>query len=112
MVATNSSSYLPDNQRIVLDGNRLDGTQRKLAGRVPRESVERSQRRAEYEIRYVGKTFAGICRFDERRYQARKDLRRGTRAGSVGSIAATRRSAMPGWTGRTSTNRGSGSIWG
>lgn len=39
---------------------------------------------SEYEIRYVGKTFAGICHFDERRYQARKELRRGTRAGSVG----------------------------
>jgi 3-oxoacyl-[acyl-carrier-protein] synthase II len=38
----------------------------------------------EYQIRYVGKTLAGICAFDERRYQGRKELRRGTRAGSVG----------------------------
>jgi 3-oxoacyl-[acyl-carrier-protein] synthase II len=43
---------------------------------------------SDYEIRYVGKTLAGICEFDTRRYQARKDLRRGTRAGSVGVYAA------------------------
>ena len=37
-----------------------------------------------YEIRYFGKTLAGVCDFDARRYQARRDIRRGTRAGSVG----------------------------
>jgi 3-oxoacyl-[acyl-carrier-protein] synthase II len=39
---------------------------------------------SDYEIRYVGKTLAGICNFDALRYQSKKDLRRGTRAGSVG----------------------------
>ncbi len=39
---------------------------------------------SDYEIRYVGKTLAGICSFDALRYQSKKDLRRGTRAGSVG----------------------------
>jgi len=38
----------------------------------------------DYETRYFGKTIAGICDFDQLRYQKRKDLRRGTRAGSVG----------------------------
>src|ERR1700730_11340099 len=42
-----------------------------------------------YEIRYVGNTVAGICHFDELRYQKRKDLRRGTRAGSVGIYCAS-----------------------
>lgn len=41
-----------------------------------------------YEIRYVGKTLAGICHFDELKYQKKKDLRRGTRAGSVGIYCA------------------------
>ncbi|RMG09404.1 MAG: beta-ketoacyl-[acyl-carrier-protein] synthase family protein [Planctomycetota bacterium] len=36
-----------------------------------------------YEIRYVGPTLAGICRFEATRYQKRKELRKGTRAGSV-----------------------------
>ena len=42
-----------------------------------------------YEIRYVGNTLAGVCRFDELRYQKRKDLRRGTRAGSIGIYCAS-----------------------
>jgi 3-oxoacyl-[acyl-carrier-protein] synthase II len=41
-----------------------------------------------YEIRYVGATVAGVCGFDELRYQKRKELRRGTRAGSVGIYCA------------------------
>ena len=41
-----------------------------------------------YEIRYFGKTLAGICDFDARKYQARRDIRRGTRAGSVGVYCA------------------------
>lgn len=41
-----------------------------------------------YEIRYVGKTLAGICRFDELKYQKKKELRRGTRAGSVAIYSA------------------------
>ncbi len=36
-----------------------------------------------YEIRHVGKTLAGVCHFDALRYQKKKELRRGTRAGSV-----------------------------
>ena len=41
-----------------------------------------------YDIRYFGPTVAGVCSFDELRYQRRKDLRRGTRAGSVGIYCA------------------------
>ena len=37
----------------------------------------------EYEIRYIGKTLAGVCDFDELKYQKRKEVRRGTRAGGV-----------------------------
>ena len=43
---------------------------------------------SDYEIRYVGKTLAGVCNFDELKYQKKKDLRRGTRAGSVGIYCA------------------------
>jgi len=41
-----------------------------------------------YEIRYFGPTVAGVCRFDELRYQKKKDVRRGTRAGSIGIYCA------------------------
>jgi 3-oxoacyl-[acyl-carrier-protein] synthase II len=36
-----------------------------------------------YEIRHVGATLAGVCDYDALRYQKKKDLRRGTRAGSI-----------------------------
>ncbi|MDF1729611.1 MAG: beta-ketoacyl synthase N-terminal-like domain-containing protein, partial [Sulfitobacter sp.] len=36
-----------------------------------------------YEIRHFGKTVAGVCNFEATRYQKRKALRRGTRAGSI-----------------------------
>ena len=41
-----------------------------------------------YEIRYFGKTLAGVCRFDELKHQGRRELRRGTRAGSVSIYCA------------------------
>ena len=41
-----------------------------------------------YEIRYVGDTFAGVCDFDELKYQKRREVRRGTRAGSIGIYCA------------------------
>ena len=41
-----------------------------------------------YNIRYVGDTHAGVCTFDELRYQKKKEVRRGTRAGSIGVYCA------------------------
>lgn len=37
-----------------------------------------------WTIRHVGETLAGQCDFDALRWQKRKELRRGTRAGSIG----------------------------
>lgn len=41
-----------------------------------------------YDIRYVGDTLAGICHYDTKRHQTRKELRRGTRAGSIAIYCA------------------------
>jgi len=41
-----------------------------------------------YSIRYIGDTVAGICTFDDTRHQKRKEVRRGTRAGSIGVYCA------------------------
>lgn len=43
---------------------------------------------SDYEIRYVGQTHAGVCDFDPLRYQKRKALRTGTRAGSIAIYCA------------------------
>lgn len=42
----------------------------------------------DYEIRYFGKTHAGICDFDAQKYQTKKEIRRGTRAGSISIYCA------------------------
>ena len=77
-----------DDHRIVITGvgltapngnNLSDYRAALLAGR---SGVDR------YHIRYVGDTLAGECDFDELKYQKRKELRRGTRAGSVGIYCA------------------------
>ncbi len=49
-----------------------------------------------YEIRHVGKTLAGQCDFDGLRYQKRKELRRGTRAGSIAIYCANEAVASSG----------------
>ncbi len=41
-----------------------------------------------FETRYMEPVLAGICRFDALRYQKRKEVRRGTRAGSVAVYCA------------------------
>ncbi|MBM3976395.1 MAG: beta-ketoacyl-[acyl-carrier-protein] synthase family protein [Planctomycetes bacterium] len=41
-----------------------------------------------WEIRHVGKTLAGVCSFDPLRHQSKKELRRGTRAGSLAVYCA------------------------
>jgi len=35
------------------------------------------------ETRYMGKVHAGVCNFDDQKYQKKKEIRRGTRAGSI-----------------------------
>lgn len=54
-----------------------------------------------YNIRYVGDTLAGLCNFDPLVYQKRKDLRTGTRAGSLAIYAANEaiRDARLPWAG-------------
>jgi 3-oxoacyl-[acyl-carrier-protein] synthase II len=41
-----------------------------------------------FETRYMGPVLAGVCKFDEFRYQKRKDRRRGTRVGSISIYCA------------------------
>ncbi|MDA0833864.1 MAG: beta-ketoacyl-[acyl-carrier-protein] synthase family protein [Planctomycetota bacterium] len=41
-----------------------------------------------FETRYIGGVLAGVCDFDELKYQKRKERRRGTRAGSIAVYCA------------------------
>jgi len=77
-----------DDQRIVITGigltapngdNLADYRAALLAGKSGVEP---------YNIRYIGDTLAGVCHFNELKHQGRKDVRRGTRAGSVSIYCA------------------------
>ncbi len=79
---------LPDNQRVVITGLGLTAPNGNSIGEFREALLNNKSGVQEYEIRYFGKTLAGVCDFDVRRHQTRKDARRGTRAGSVGCYCA------------------------
>jgi 3-oxoacyl-[acyl-carrier-protein] synthase II len=88
MISFPKPDDLPDSQRIVITGIGLTSPNGNTVSDF-RESLLNSKSGVQdYEIRYFGKTIAGICDFDVRRHQTRKDARRGTRAGSVGCYCA------------------------
>src|SRR5262245_4314938 len=74
----------PDNQRIVITGVGLTAPNGNSLAEFRSSLLEGRSGVEPFETRYVGKTLAGICRFDETRYQTKKDVRRGTRAGGIG----------------------------
>jgi 3-oxoacyl-[acyl-carrier-protein] synthase II len=83
MIAT-TTSRLPDSRRIVITGVGLTAPNGNSLKEFRESLLNGRSGVRDYEIRYVGKTVAGVCDFDTLRYQARRELRRGTRAGSVG----------------------------
>ena len=88
MIAPNRASSLPDDQRIVITGIGLTSPNGNDWSRYRNALLEKESGVQPYEIRYFGKTLAGVCDFDATKYQSKKDVRRGTRAGSVGVYAA------------------------
>ncbi len=97
-----------DSERIVItgiglaspNGNNLDEFRANLLAGV--SGVEK------YTIRHVGETLAGVCHFDPLKYQKRKDLRTGTRAGSIAVYTANEavRDARLDWPGLDKTRVG------
>jgi 3-oxoacyl-[acyl-carrier-protein] synthase II len=79
---------IAETQRIVITGIGLTAPNGNSLTEYRNSLLEGRSGVSPYEIRYVGKTLAGICRFDELKYQKKKDLRRGTRAGSIGIYCA------------------------
>ncbi|WP_442506894.1 beta-ketoacyl-[acyl-carrier-protein] synthase family protein [Novipirellula sp. SH528] len=88
MIAPNRASQLPDDQRIVITGIGLTAPNGNDWTTFRQSLLEKRSGVQPYEIRYFGETLAGICDFDTKRYQSKKDVRRGTRAGSVGVYVA------------------------
>jgi len=88
VIAPTRASELPDDQRIVITGIGLTAPNGNDWPSYREALLEKRSGVQPYEIRYFGETLAGICDFDTKRYQSKKDLRRGTRAGSIGVYAA------------------------
>ncbi len=88
MISFPKPDELPDSQRIVMTGIGLTSPNGNDLAEFRAGLLAGKSGVQDYEIRYFGKTLAGICDFDVRRHQTRKDARRGTRAGSVGCYCA------------------------
>ncbi len=77
-----------DDQRIVITGIGLTAPNGDSLSTYREALLTGKSGVDHYHIRYVGDTLAGECHFDELKYQKRKELRRGTRAGSVAIYCA------------------------
>ena len=77
-----------ENQRIVITGIGLAAPNGNTLAEYRRALLEGQSGVEAYEIRYFGKTVAGVCHFDNLKYESRRELRRGTRAGSIAVYCA------------------------
>ena len=82
MIANKLGSAVPGS-RVVITGIGLTAPNGNSLSEYRQNLLAGRSGVTDYEIRYVGKTLAGVCDFDPLRHQPRRDVRRGTRAGSV-----------------------------
>jgi len=78
----------PDHQRIVITGVGLTAPNGNDLREFRESLLAGRSGVSNFETRYFGATVAGVCHFDELRHQKRKEVRRGTRAGSIGVYCA------------------------
>ena len=83
-----STPPLPARERVVITGVGLTAPNGNTLAEYRAALLQGRAGVVDYEIRYIGKTHAGLCDFDERKYQSRKDRRRGTRAGAISIYCA------------------------
>lgn len=74
---------MAERQRIVITGIGLTAPNGNTLPEFRRALLQGVSGLRHSEIRYMGQQVAGLCEFDEFKYQSKKMRRRGTRAGSV-----------------------------
>lgn len=74
--------------RIVITGVGLTAPNGDSLGEFRKALLEGRSGVRDIELRYVGKVHAGVCGFNPLRHQNKKDVRSGTRAGSVAIYCA------------------------
>lgn len=85
---TDMRDALDDPQRIVITGVGLAAPNGDNLAEFRESLLAGRSGVVDFETRYIGHVLAGVCNFDEFRYQKRKERRRGTRAGSVSIYCA------------------------
>jgi 3-oxoacyl-[acyl-carrier-protein] synthase II len=81
-------SQSSDEQRIVITGVGLTAPNGNNLDEFRAALLSGKSGVVQYETRYIGDVLAGVCNFDELRHQKRKEVRRGTRAGSIAVYCA------------------------
>jgi 3-oxoacyl-[acyl-carrier-protein] synthase II len=82
------SSTLEAAQRVVITGIGLTSPNGDSLSSFRAALLEGRSGVEDYEIRYMGKTHAGVCHYDPLKHQKKKMLRVGTRAGSIAIYCA------------------------
>ncbi|MCU0717190.1 MAG: beta-ketoacyl-[acyl-carrier-protein] synthase family protein [Pirellula sp.] len=96
MQPNDRTSQLPDSQRVVMTAVGLTSPNGNDLASYRDALLQGKSGVRNYNIRYVGDTFAGVCEFEATKYQSKRDIRRGTRAGTVGIWAASEAVARSG----------------
>ena len=91
------SHALDDPNRIVITGVGLTSPNGDTLDEFRTNLLAGKSGVSQYETRYIGKVLAGVCKFDEFKYQKKKDRRRGTRAGSISIYCANEAIRDSGW---------------
>ena len=81
-------AHNPDHKRIVITGIGLTSPNGNNLAEFRANLLEGRSGVVPFQTRYMGDVLAGVCNFDELRYQKRKEVRRGTRAGSISIYCA------------------------
>jgi 3-oxoacyl-[acyl-carrier-protein] synthase II len=74
--------------RIVITGIGLTAPNGNTLAEFRKALLEGKSGVVKFETRFMGEVIAGVCDFDELKYQKKKSLRRGTRAGSIAIYCA------------------------
>ena len=73
----------PNETRIVITGVGLTAPNGNNLAEFRKSLLSGKSGIQKFNVRYMGEVLAGICHFDPLKYQKKKELRRGTRAGSI-----------------------------
>ena len=78
----------PDHERIVITGIGLTSPVGDSLPEMRKSLLEGRSGVVPFETRYMPPTVAGVCDFNAQRHQKRREIRRGTRAGSIAVYCA------------------------